>query len=146
VTISCLIDVLFEKLELIWNICFNDFPAHFNRNIVINLTIMKKKRAIINPNSFRFQSSINSVNVVKYIIGSVNKEACRNSMELLTLVFINLSELPCSHWKISILRNNFTSSFIRNENTSKHVLLIAIVIGWANKGVNLKLPLLLNRI
>lgn len=141
--ITGLMSLLFQKLKFILNVLFQILPTDFDWDFSVYLTVMEKQRAVIDPNSCWLQSRIDSIYIVKNVVGRIDKETSCNTIKLLYLLVVNLGELTGSHWEIYVLGCNLTGNLIRNHHTSKNVLLTIIIVSGTDEGINLELFLLL---
>ena len=121
---------------------------------------MKQQRSPIDPYPPWFECTIDGVDIVKYIVGCVQKETSCHTWELRWTLVVHLGKFTSTNTEIRFIRfilsliyillcelgQLFSGSNIRYQHTPKSILLIIIVTHRIDKRVYLKLFLPLRRI
>lgn len=81
------------------------FPAQLNGDLIEHVLVMVEKGTVVDPNSRGVQGLEDCIDVLEYIIGSINEKAGDNARKLVVSLPINLGELTGSHRKIGIFRH-----------------------------------------
>lgn len=80
-------------------------PAQLNGDLIEHVLVMVEKGTVVDPNSRGVQGLEYCIDVLEYVIGSINEKASDNARELVVSLPINLCELTGSHRKIGIFRH-----------------------------------------
>ena len=102
-TICRLHHLFLQPLESLPNIVPQHLPTHLNRDLIVDLLVVKKQRSEVDPNASFLQCTENCINIVKNIVSSVQKETSRYSIELFRSLLVHFLELPaydCELWRI----------------------------------------------
>ena len=105
---------------------------------------MKKQRPEIDPNASFLQSLVNGVDIVKNIVGSVQKETSSDTIELLKSLTIDILKLTTYYGKVRLILSHIVLDIlgrgnIRDLNWSEKVLIIIVILAGAYKRMNSEL-------
>lgn len=107
---------------------------------------MEEKWSKIDPYSVGLKRATDCIDIVKDIIGRIQKETTGNSIIVVGSLIIDKSELPTCNIELGLPYYLFSGGLVRNGDAAEDILFVVVIGGGVYEGVNSELLLMLARI